>query len=78
MEVAPVTAGGLDQAGCHPVGNGDTPADLVALLQRIQEFVLLNRLGGRLEGNLRRRGMAEHEQQRERRKQRGEDRELER
>ena len=66
VEIAPVAAGGLDQAGGHPVGDGDAPGDLVALLQRIQELVFLNGFGGRLEGKLRRGGMSEDEQQRER------------
>ena len=51
-------------------GMDDPPGDLVALLQRIQELVFLNGFGGRLEGKLRRRGMREHEQQRERGEQR--------
>jgi len=70
LEIAPVAAGWLDQTGCHLVRDGDAPADLVTLLQRIQKLVFLNGFGGRLEGNLRRRGMAENEQQRERREQR--------
>ena len=66
LEIAPVAPGGLDQAGGHRVRNADPAGDLVALLQRIQELVLLHRFGGGLEGKLRRRRMREHEQQRER------------
>ena len=65
LEIAPVAPGGLDQAGGHLIGNGYPPGDLVTLLQRIQELVFLDGLGGRLEGKLRRRGMCEGKQQRD-------------
>ena len=52
------------------VGDRHAPADLVALLQRIQELVFLNGLGGRLEGKLSGRRLREHEQQHECGKQR--------
>ncbi len=65
LEIAPVAPGGLDQAGGHRVRNADPAGDLVALLQRVQELVLLHRFRGGLEGKLRRRGMREQNQQRE-------------
>ena len=70
VEVAPVAPRRLDQAGGHPVGDRYAPGDLVALLQRVQELVFLNGLGGRLEGKLGGCGIREHEQQCERREQR--------
>ena len=70
MEVAPVAPRRLDQIGSISVGDRYAPGDLVALLQRVQELVFLNGLGGRLEGKLGGCGMREHEQQRERREQR--------
>ena len=62
LEVAPVAAGGLDQAGGHPIGDRYAPGDLVALLQRVQELVFLNRFGGRLEGKLGGCGPGQNEQ----------------
>ena len=59
------------------VGDRYPPGDLVALLQRVQELVFLNGLGGRLEGKLGGCGMRENEQQRERGEQRLETGELE-
>src|SRR4029450_6053258 len=70
VEVAPVAPRGLDQIGSISVGDRYAPADLVALLQRIQELVFLNGLGGRLERKLGGCGASQNEQQRERREQR--------
>src|SRR3954468_19704234 len=65
MEVAPVAPRRLNQIGGISVGDRYPPADLVALLQRLQKLVFLNGFSSRLEGKLGGRGTSQNEQQRE-------------
>src|SRR3981189_1927722 len=50
VKIAPVAAGGLNQAGGHGGGNRYPPGDLLAFLQRIQKLVFMHGFGGGLEG----------------------------
>ena len=63
LKISPVAARRLDQAGSHIVRDRYPPGDLVALLQRVQEFVFLDGFSGRLERKLCGGGMRERQQQ---------------
>ena len=63
LKVTPVAARGLDQVRGICIRDADPPADLVAVLQRIQELIFLDSFGRRFEGKLRRCWVSQREQQ---------------